>query len=495
MWPRVLAIAGSCLFVLAVAAAAAAWVLYNQALAVKDHETKALASLNSISSLTSATKTSTVKTTIASASANADEARSIAHGRLWNIAARIPVIGGDVSTVQGMTSVMADVVGDTVPRLVDVASTLQNATLSTGDATINLSPILASQKEMTSVSTDLAKLVDDYDSLATPRTSKVRTAYLSGKTSLESLDDTVSGLSDGLNILPDFLGSDGAKTYAILAMTTSEARSSGGLVGSVGEMKTQDGAISISDFRSNTEYLPYSRAQATSDEKRLFSAWGPLSMSFDIRDSAVYPDTSRVASAMKTMWTSTPWGSTTTLDGVILVDPVVLQELVGATGNITLPDGRVLTGSNTAKFLLNTVYTDYKISEQDELFGLVAERAVSSAFSNMTFSKLVTIGKIMGSMAQGRHLSVYAFDTSTQKTIAAAGLTASSPDNEEKPSVGVYLTQQSASKMDWYVHRTSRVVRKSCNSNGSQTYQVSYTMKNTITSAQASSLSSYITGY
>ncbi|WP_300766308.1 DUF4012 domain-containing protein, partial [uncultured Bifidobacterium sp.] len=220
----------------------------------------------------------------------------------------------------------------------------------------------------------------------------------------------------------------------------------------------------------------------------------PLSMSFDIRDSAVYPDTSRVAEAMKTIWTSTPWGSKTTLDGVVLIDPVVLQELVGATGNITLPDGRVLTGSNTAQFLLNTVYIDYPVSQQDGLFQLVAESAMSSAFSNMRFSKLMTISKIMSSMAEGRHLSVYAFDTSTQKSIAAAGFTASTPNSEQSPSVGVYVTEQSPSKMDWYVHRTSRVVRQSCNADGSQTYQVTYTMKNTMTSKEASSLSTYITG-
>ena len=37
-------------------------------------------------------------------------------------------------------------------------------------------------------------------------------------------------------------------------------------------------------------------------------------------------------------------GSGTQLDGVLMVDPVFLQELVKINGNITLSDGRVLTG-------------------------------------------------------------------------------------------------------------------------------------------------------
>ena len=78
-------------------------------------------------------------------------------------------------------------------------------------------------------------------------------------------------------------------------------------------------------------------------------------MSFDIRDLAVYPDTSRVAEGMQSIWQRTSWGRDTPLDGVLMVDPVFLQELVKINGNITLSDGRVLAGGNTAEFLLNKV--------------------------------------------------------------------------------------------------------------------------------------------
>lgn len=468
--------------------------LYSQARQVRSYEQQALQSLSSISDLSDSTKLKTVSANIASAQADTAKARTIAHGRLWNIAAALPSIGGDVGTVQGMTDVLHAIVSTSVPQLVDVVSTLQNSQLSDGSGGINLKPILASQSSIKKVADEFSAQVKAYDALTTPRTSTVKAAYLSGRTKLTSVADTVDKLSNAFQILPGFLGSGQTRTYAVMAMTTSEMRSSGGLIGSVGVMATDNGKITIGDFRSNTEYIPYGDSDPTSDETRLFSAWGPLKMSFDIRDLAVFPDTSRTAEAIRYIWNQTSWGSGTTLDGVVLVDPVFLQDLVAINGNVTLSDGTVLTGSNTAEFLLNTVYKKYPTSQQDALFGEVAEQAVGSMFKDVNLAKLVKVGTAMSTMAEGRHFSMYSFDSDTQKTLSSAGFTASTPSSETDPSVGVYLTEQNPSKMGWYIHRTSTVTRLSCNSNGSQTYRVTYRMVNTLKSSQVSSLPEYIRG-
>ena len=66
---------------------------------------------------------------------------------------------------------------------------------------------------------------------------------------------------------------------------------------------------SIGDFRSDGEYIPYGAGDPTEDEQRIFRQWGPLNMSFDVRDLAVYPDTSRSAEGMRAIWQRTPWGA------------------------------------------------------------------------------------------------------------------------------------------------------------------------------------------
>ena len=203
-------------------------------------------------------------------------------------------------------------------------------------------------------------------------------------------------------------------------------------------------------------------------------------MSFDIRDLAVYPDTSRVAEGMQSIWQRTSWGRDTPLDGVLMVDPVFLQELVKINGNITLSDGRVLAGGNTAEFLLNKVYIDYPVYMQDTYFAQVAEQTVSNMFSNLDLTKLSKVAQLMGSMSEGRCFSMYSFDEATEKTISDAGFTAQTPSSEEHPQAGVYVTEQNPSKMGWYIHRTSKITRSACNNDGSQTYHVEYTMTNTI---------------
>lgn len=472
--------------------------LYSDAQKVQLHERQALSTLSAMTSLAnssdSGATSADLRRQLDAAKQETTAANDITHGTLWNIASHIPVIGDDIATVQGMTSVTNELVGGPLPKFVDVLTSLQNSQLSTDDGRFNLQPILDKRTDITDADKALQEQVRVYRNLPGGHVGIVNDAYEAGGKQLTSLADTVDRVSNAFQMLPDFLGSDQPHTYALMAMTTSEARSSGGLVGSVGVITADNGSISIGDFHSDADYLAYGTSTPTDDERRIFQEWGPLQMSFDIRDLAVYPDASRSAEGMREIWQRTPWGASTNLDGVIMVDPVFLQELIGITGNVTLSDGTVLTGSNTAEFLLNTVYTKYPQEQQDAFFAQVAEQAVGSMFSNMNAGRLVKVSQIMGDMAQNRHFSLYAFDENSEKTIADAGFTASTPNSEEHPQVGVYVTQQNSSKMDWYIHRTSAVTLTSKNDDGSSTYHVTYTLTNTLDSNAASSLPDYIIG-
>lgn len=139
---------------------------------------------------------------------------------------------------------------------------------------------------------------------------------------------------------------------------------------------------------------------------------------------------------MRAIWQRTPWGSGTQLDGVLMVDPVFLQELVKINGNITLSDDRVLTGDNTAKFLLNKVYVDYPIAETDAYFAQVAEQTVGSMFSNLDLTELTKVAQAMGSMAEGRHFSMYAFDETAEKSIKRCRLHRADAKQRGKPAGG-----------------------------------------------------------
>lgn len=467
--------------------------LLHQAQEVKDHENRAIASLSGLSDDVNDQTFAKIRQTVPQIQQETKSANDIAHGSLWNFAAKLPFVGNDIKTVQGMTSIINSITSESVPNFIGVIDSLQKANLSNGDG-INLQPIQDAQAKLKTANTTLQAQVQQYNSLEEPTISQIKTAYDQGGDKLNEIADKVKTLSNSFDMLPKFLGSGKPQTYAVMAMTTSEMRSSGGLIGSVGEMTTDNGVIHVGEFKSNTEYIPFGSGDHSDDMNRVFTAEGPLNMSFDIRDLAVFPDTHQIAESMQSIWKRTPWGQNQALDGVVTVDPVFVQELVKISGNVTLPNGVALTKDNTAEYLLNTVYKQYGDDNNatDAVFGAAASQVLGNLFKNVNVKKLVSIGQILSTMAQERHFSIYVFNPELEKTIQEAGFTASTPSSEENPSVGIYLTEQNPSKMGWYIKRTARITTVDCNASGS-TYHVEYTLYNTLQKSQVTQLPRYIT--
>ena len=490
VWPWVVGILTIVVLTLA-AVGVMGFQLFKQAKQVQAHENSAIAMLSKFSSGDAETLAN-AGDILPQIAHETQQAQDIAHGGLWNTAAKMPFIGSDISTVQGMTAAINDIVQDSIPQFVNVLKTLNDAQITNGDNGVNLQPIIEAVEPLKKANASFQQQVRDYDALPTPSISMIRSAYDKGETQLNDLADRVNALSNTFQILPTLLGDGQQRTYAVMAMTPSEMRSSGGLIGSVGDLTTSNGTVHIGDFRSNGDYLPYGIGDHSEDMKRVFTDEGPLHMSFDIRDLAVFPNTADSAVAMQSVWNRTPWGQGVPLDGVIMVDPVFLQQLIAINGNVTLPDGTVLTGENTAEFLMNTVYQKYPENETDVLFGVVAGQAMKSMFSHMDMGKLYKTGEMLGTMAKGRHFTMYAFDEHIEQGIQAAGFTGQTPSSETDPSVGIYLTEQNPSKMGWYIKREAKIQRVNCDDG--DLYHVEFMVHNTMTEEEAKSLPWYITG-
>lgn len=490
VWPWVVGILTIVVLTLA-AVGVMGFQLFKQAKQVQAHENSAIAMLSKFSSGDAETLAN-AGDILPQIAHETQQAQDIAHGGLWNTAAKMPFIGSDISTVQGMTAAINDIVQDSIPQFVNVLKTLNDAQIANGDNGVNLQPIIDAVEPLKKANASFQQQVRDYDALPTPSISMIRSAYDKGETQLNDLADRVNALSNTFQILPTLLGDGQQRTYAVMAMTPSEMRSSGGLIGSVGDLTTSNGTVHIGDFRSNGDYLPFGIGDHSADMKRVFTDEGPLHMSFDIRDLAVFPNTADSAVAMQSVWNRTPWGQGVPLDGVIMVDPVFLQQLIAINGNVTLPDGTVLTGDNTAEFLMNTVYQKYPENETDALFGVVAGQAMKSMFSHMDMGKLYKTGEMLGTMAKSRHFTMYAFDEHIEQGIQSAGFTGQTPSSETDPSVGIYLTEQNPSKMGWYIKRDAKIQRVNCDDG--DLYHVEFTIRNTMTEEEAKALPMYITG-
>ena len=492
LWPWVLSIVGLFVAVL-VLFGIAGFNVYRQSKEVQAHESRALSMISDFSTKIDDANVQKVKDQLPQIQQETSQASAIANGAWWNIANKIPYFGSNVSTVQGMTNVIDDLMHQSVPQFMDVVTNLQHANLSSTDDGINLRPIIDCQQGMQKANESLQHQVGAYNALPQPNIDIVRSAYAQGSDKLNALATRVDALSSTFRMLPGFLGNGQTRTYAVMSMTTSEMRSSGGLIGSVGELTADNGSVHVGEFKANKDYLPYGIGDHSADMARVFSDEGPLHMSFDIRDTAVFPDTERAALAMQSIWNRTPWGQQKPLSGVIMVDPVFVQEMVAINGPVTLADGTTLNGDNTAEYFLNTVYKQYEASQTDAVFGETTGNVIAGMFKSLNLGKLVKIGETMGTMARERHFTMFSFDANLEKEIQAAGFTGETPNDPQNPSVGIYLTEQNPSKMGWYIKRTATIEKTRCDASGA-TYHVEYTLNNTMKVSDVANLPPYITG-
>lgn len=467
-----------------------AWRFYQQAMDVRDHELAAVEAVSGLQDVSQLRDADTMNAAIEQAQVHASAAKEIADGALWRVASYVPVLGDDVTAVRGMVDVVDGMVGETLPSLASTVQTLMNSGLSGGgEGQLNLQPIVDAQDGFAKVNELVQQQADAINALPQPHVGVVRSAYEQGKEQINKVADMLDQVNGMVQAMPKLLGQDGPRTYLLVAQTTSEQRSGGGLVGSLGTMQVDNGNISVGEFHSNKEFVALGES-ATAEEHDVFS--DPLYFSFDVRDLFAVPDFSRTAEMLNTVWQRSEYARD--IDGVIAIDPLFIQEMVRINGDITLDNGQVLTGDNTAEFMLNGIYKAFDPDTQDMYFEYVASAVMDGAFSNMTMDKMMQIAQAMGTLAEGRHFYAYTFHEDEAEYFQGAGFAKNAPDSETDPEVGIYMNEQNASKLGWYLRRSSTITRTACNADGSQTYHVTFSITNTLTSDEMASATTYILG-
>lgn len=475
--------------VVLIAVGATGLMFYKQAKQVQAHEMSALDTLKKFKAIKSTEEIATVRASIPQLQKETSAAHEITEGPLWKIASAVPSVGSDISTVRGMTEIVDRLSQEAIPGYLDTVDALTSADLKSADGSLNLEPILKAQETLPAANKLIQAATADYNSLNEPKIGMIKSAYDKGKSQLAEVAEMSDNLTETLNIVPGFLGAEDSKNYIVTAVTPAEARSSGGLVGSLGSMTTDKGKITMGAFYPNSEFISLGAANETAETEAIFNT--PLNFSFDIRDQAALPDFSQVAKGITEIWSRSPY-ATTTPNGVIQVDPVFLQEVNKISGAVTLSNGMKLDGNNTAEYLLNTIYKAVPVEQQNAVFGEVAATSVKNLFSDLNFGKMLKIAKMLPDLAQQRHFQMTSDDPETQAYLVEAGYSPAPQQDETKPTVGIYLNQNNASKLDWYLQRSTTVTRTACNTDGTQEYHVRFEMKNALSSV--SGLPTYVVG-
>lgn len=477
------------LLLLCMLAGIAAFQLFRDIKQIKDHEEHTLSLIDSFRDDGVLKRTDTMNQTIAEAQSESSQAKKIVHGPLISTIAHLPVYGNDVKAVQGMVDAVDSISQETLPQLSSITQQLSTASLSTQDSQINLKPISQASAQLNKTKTDIQNRLQTLKSLPQPKIGFVNATYQESVEKLTKVSNKINELNNGIQILPKFMGESGERTYIIVAQTTSESRSGGGLIGSMGSMNAVNGEITVNSFHPNSEFVPLGGG-AEADAESIFS--GPLKMGFDIRDLTAYQDFSQTAQTVNTRWQQSPYAGP--VDGVIMIDPVFVQEMLKIGGQVRLPSGTVLNGDNAAEYFSNTIYKEVPIHQQDAVFASASRAALNDVLTNLDMDKLMKLANLIAPLAKDRHLYLYTFHEDEAANFQGAGLAKNAPENEERPEVGIYLNENNPSKLDWYIHRKTTIIRASCSSRGAQTYHVSFSMINKISQKDLNEAGWYILG-
>ncbi|WP_239512675.1 DUF4012 domain-containing protein [Bifidobacterium avesanii] len=441
----------------------------------------------------------------------------------WTIVRDHTSYGNDITAARTMLGAVADLVDGPFADLMGLST--QFSGFSMDDKTVDLSALLEIPGILANAHAVIGNEVNQLGSLAEPTIPAVANLVTSGRTMLESVDGLLAQYDDLVNLIPQLLGANGKRTYLVAIYNPAELRSGGGMVGNIAAVTADAGKVEIGDFvvTSSFEY----GTQPLDDENKVEGAvFGDQVYRYP-QTTTVNPNFQRAAVTLKNLWAAQKGNEGVDVSGVFALDPVFMQSLIGATGNVTLSDGKVLDGTNAVPFFLSDLYTAHPdFQDQDQYTNESSKRIMSSVFSNVGASTASGVLRAIRSSSADGHFKVWMEQTNELEALVqtqvlspnAAGML---PDDPLNPTAGIYLTEAVASKLDWYL-QVETSVTKTCGSTFASAgtslsdlvkakprstmmsaisqktlgdeYTVQFTLRNTMTEEQAQTLPTFVTG-
>ena len=408
---------------------------------------------------------------------------------VWTMASFIPVYGSDINAARTMVDALSDVSSG---ALVPMADNLAQATPGKlfQDGTINVSALQAVADSLSDSSKVFKSANEKIQGIGDTHIAQVTELVDKAKDGFAVLDGAVDAAEKVAPVLPQMLGANGqTRNYLVYAMNNVEIRACGGFGGSQGLISVTDGQMSIGDFVPRIGLSEDEAVESVDEEdEALFGDHSNLYNS----GNTYSPDWPRNSQRVAALWKS-QYGQD--VDGVVGIDPVFLQYLLGLVGNVSLPDGTVVDGTNAAKVLMHDVYWNYPVEESDGIFASVASAAFDKILGGIGD---VDVTKLVGAFERGAEegrLIAWMRNDDEQNAIKETGIDASLPDPDDPsadPVAGVYFNNLSFSKLDWYLNADTQIGQGIKNGDGTCSYRITVTLTNIMTQEEAGKLPDYV---
>jgi hypothetical protein len=241
----------------------------------------------------------------------------------------------------------------------------------------------------------------------------------------------------------------GPRRYLLFAANNAEMRAGSGMFLSAGELITGPEGVRLENMRSVTTIeVPPERVPLSGD---LEARWGWLSPNREWRNLMLSPRFEANASLAAQMWVAV---GNQAVDGVMAVDPVALEALLGVTGDVDV-EGRRITRETVVRELLHDQYLRFPAHEEKperrEELGQIA-RGIFDALDQRAVSAPKLIDALART-ARGRHLLLWSMRPEEQDGWKALGVDGGLQDN----SVLVSVINRGGNKLDQYLKASAEL--------------------------------------
>ncbi len=422
-------------------------------------------------------------------------------GGIWNVATIVPNYGSDVKQIQTLLDIVLDLCDDAMLPLCDaMIQTPLQSLFSSGDDVVYvdmaaLTPLLDTAHNAMAL---LKNDIDEIEAMEEFHIDELTDMVDRVTDVLAPFDEQIDTIDEILVELPRLLGSEGFRTYMLVAQANCEIRSTGGFPGAIGMITADNGIINMGDFGSLYDVMLRDdtvRLEVSDEEIELFGedvSWYAGIMNF-------IPHFPRVCD----MWSQEcAIQSGIYLDGVIALDPVFLQNVLALYGSVTMDDGTVIDGSNAAQLLMSDVYWRYidDNDAQNAFFYQAAELAFDFVMEHLMDAGMGDLFSVLNDSMDNRRLTAWMADAGSQQLFALLGGTGELNQDPARPRAGIYLGDETWGKIEWYLDTElivqgfetgdaqdlTHLAKKKVEGQIGGSYRVSFTLRNNLSWDQIS---------
>lgn len=465
----------------------------------KDITAKAPAITEQAHSLVDAVKSAdgaTLRTTAANIATEVSDIHTRLEGLPWKLASFVPVIGQDVTSVRTLVE-QADTLCQyaLIPACDDLGDINLSNLLQDGAINVDLFTSLANT--LSQIAPVVQQSSEIISGLPDPIVPQLAEPLQQVKDIANTADSLVSKLNEMAPYLPQMLGANGqVRNYLIIAQSNAELRSTGGFPGSVGVMTVANGVITLGDFTSMADMEWYDTPSfgVTEEELAIFGdgAGNDNRIGRIPADTNIIPDFARASQIISAMWTDQNGG---TVDGIIAIDPVFLQSMLALTGGFTTSSGVAVDGTNAAAMLLHDAYNTFSTSNQDSFFAEVAGTAFTQLTSSLGGLDFTAFVDTITTGIENHRLQVWMANSDEENLMVQLGCSGTIPTDPATPELGVYVSDDTYSKIAWFLSLHTVINSSTKNADGTTTYNVTTTLTNNLDPNDAYNQVDYITGY